>query len=159
MRRELAAVLAALSLTACASSRWAQAAAESRGRVVRPAVAYEMLRDNPDLVVLDVRTFDEYQAPAGHLERAISAPLADLPLLWTALDLRDEDTILLYGGADGAEQLEATRLLIRRGLRFVVQIDGGLESWISHGFAVVVEDAPLSPMRRLGGAAQSAAGD
>lgn len=152
MRRELAALLAvailpALTLTACSSSRKAASGAASRDRVVRPPVAFEMMRDNPALVVLDVRPFDDYQAPAGHLERALSVPLEDLPDLWGELDLHTEDTVLVYGGADGLGQAEASRMLIERGLRFVVEIEGGLEAWIEYGFAVVVDDAPQSPVR------------
>jgi rhodanese-related sulfurtransferase len=142
-----AAILPALSLTACSSSRKAGSGAVSRDRVVRAPVAYEMMRDNHALVVLDVRPFDDYQAPAGHLERALSAPLEDLPDLWAELDLHSKDTVLVYGGGDGLDQAEASRLLIERGLRFVVEIEGGLEAWVERGFAVVVDDAPLSPVR------------
>jgi rhodanese-related sulfurtransferase len=107
-----------------------------------------MLRDNPDLVVLDVRSFDEYVASDGHLERAVSAPVGDLAELWPALGLSNENTILVYDGDGSHRQLEAARLLVERGLRFVVQVEGGLEAWLDKGFAVLIEDAPLSPIRR-----------
>ena len=144
-RAALAAV-AVLTL-ACGTSRAPDDELGPRGRVVRPPVAHEMMRDNPELVVLDVRPFDEYQSPTGHLERAISAPLDQLPEYWALLDLRNEDTILLYGGPEGSYQSEAAQWLIERGQRFVIQIDGGIGEWTEQGFAVVVEDAPLSPVR------------
>jgi rhodanese-related sulfurtransferase len=154
MRRDGTAPLAlvaacALALGGCASSRKAETPFESRDRVVRPAVAYEMLRDSPELVVLDVRPFTDYEARAGHLERAVSAPLDDLLELSASLELRREDTILVYGGSDPLVQTEASRLLIEQGLRFVVEIEGGLDAWVEDGFPVVVEDAPLSPLRPL----------
>jgi rhodanese-related sulfurtransferase len=121
-----------------------------RYRVVRPGVAFEMLRDNPDLVVLDVRLFDEYVAPAGHLRRAVSTPLLELGSLWPLLDLSGEDTVLIYDGNGSVGQVRAAQYLIDRGLRFVVQIDGGFEAWLGKGFGVVVEDAPLSPIRPVG---------
>ncbi|MCZ6726944.1 MAG: rhodanese-like domain-containing protein [Acidobacteria bacterium] len=121
--------------------------ARPRYRMVNPGVGFEMLRDNPELVVLDVRLFDEYLAPAGHLERAVSAPLLELGYLWPLLDLSDQDTVLIYDGNGSVGQIQAAQFLIDRGLRFVVQIDGGFEAWLAKGFGVVVEDAPLSPIR------------
>ena len=125
----------------------AEGEARPRYRVVHPGVAFEMLRDNPELVVLDVRLFDEYVAPAGHLQRAVSTPLLELGYLWPLLDLSAEDTVMIYDGNGSVGQIQAAQYLIDRGLRFVVQIDGGLEAWLAKGFRVVVEDAPLSPIR------------
>jgi len=123
--------------------------AASSYRSVNPGVAFEMMADNPELVVLDLRSFAEYSGPTGHLERAVSTPVAELGSLWPVIDLSAEDTVLLYGGDGGEMQIEAARALIERGLRYVVQIEGGLEAWLADGFAVRVEDAPLSPRRPL----------
>ncbi len=105
-----------------------------------------MIRDNPELLILDVRPAEEYSSPAGHLSGAQSAPLAKLDESWAKLELSDEDTVLLYSGDGGRDQREAAVYLIDRGQRFVVQIDGGLEGWLDAGFPVVAED-PLSPTR------------
>lgn len=119
----------------------------NRYRTVQPGVAAAMMRDNPDLVVLDVRPFDEYSAPAGHLVRALSAPVTELEALWPDLGLTVDDTVLLYCGDGSRLQNEASSTLIAKGLRYVVQIEGGLEAWLADGFEVRVEDAPLSPAR------------
>ena len=141
-----AALLLGLATLACASAP--PGASGPRFRSVRAAVAYEMMRDSPQLAVLDVRPFDDYAAASGHLERAASVPLAELDFLWPLLDLSDEDTVLIYSGDGGELQAAAAQALIARGLRYVVQIQGGLEGWVEQGFAVVVEDAPISPARR-----------
>ena len=122
----------------------------SRYHSVRPGVAFEMLTDNPELVVLDVRSFADYSGPAGHLERAVSAPWDQLDTLWPLLELSREDTVLLYSRRGGDAQAAGSAILIARGLRYVVQIDGGLEDWSAEGFAVRIEDAPISPPRPPG---------
>lgn len=141
-----AALLAGLATLACASGGQ-RGESGQRFRTVRAGVAYEMLRDSPEMVVLDVRPFEEYIAPAGHLERAVSAPLSELETIWPLLDLNHEDTVLIYCGDGGQLQSEAAAALIARGLRYVVQIHGGLAGWADHGFSVVVEDAPISRAR------------
>jgi rhodanese-related sulfurtransferase len=140
------ALLLGLAVLACSSAP--PGASGPRFRAVRPPVAFEMMRDSPQLVVLDVRPFDEYAAPGGHLDRATSVPLAELDFLWPLLDLSAEDTVLIYSGDGGELQIAAAHALIARGLRYVVQIQGGLQAWVEQGFAVVAEDAPISRPRR-----------
>ncbi len=118
-----------------------------RRRALSPGVIFEMLRDNPDLVVLDVRPFADYVSETGHLKRAISLPAARLPRLWQALRLSRDETVLIYGDEESAHQEKAMRFLLDSGQRYVVQIEGGVEAWREGGFEVVIEDAPLSPVR------------
>lgn len=145
-----AACWVALVVLSTAGCGWGPTAeVRSQYRTVRPGVAFEMLRDNPGLVVLDVRSFSDYCAPGGHLVRAVSVPAVDLDALLPSLDLSSEDTVLIYG--DGSPlQTEVPAALTERGWRFVVQIDGGLDAWVAGGFAVQVEDAPISPLRPRG---------
>jgi rhodanese-related sulfurtransferase len=116
-------------------------------RALSPGVIFEMLRDNPDLIVLDVRPFSDYVSSTGHLERALSVPADRMEELWPALRLGAEETILVYGDEHGSHQAEAMRFLLASGQRYVVQIEGGVQAWREGGFEVVVEDAPLSPVR------------
>lgn len=143
--RPLSLLLAALAI-ACSGSR-PEPQAGRRFRQIRACIAWEMLSDNPDLIVLDVRPFTEYAAAQGHLGRAVSVPFASLDQAGAALEIDDDDTVLVYDGQGGERQQAAVLFLIERGQRYVVQIEGGLEGWLAGGFAVVVEDAPLSPVR------------
>lgn len=116
-------------------------------RALSPGVVFEMLRDTPELIVLDVRPFSRYVSSTGHLGRALSLPADRLEELWPALRLGREKTVLIYGDEDGSEQEDAMRFLLGAGQRYVVQIEGGVQAWGEGGFEVVVEDAPLSPVR------------
>src|SRR4051794_38999010 len=69
----LSAVCCLLSLSACRTvgvSRTSSGFAE-----VSPTVAAEMILDSNQVVVLDVRTPDQYRGPEGHIGGALSAPL------------------------------------------------------------------------------------
>ncbi|MDH3403349.1 MAG: rhodanese-like domain-containing protein [Acidobacteriota bacterium] len=137
----------AVACLACSGGRGEGGRAPGGHRAVAPGVVFELLRDNPDVLVLDVRPFSAYESATGHLERAVSLPAADLPRLWPALGLSREKTVVLYGDDGGPHQDAATQFLASAGQRYVVRIAGGLEAWRAGGFAVVVEDAPLSPVR------------
>ena len=47
-------------------------------RKVSPPVAFEILRDSPDVLILDLRTRQEYLGDTGHIYRARNIPLERL---------------------------------------------------------------------------------
>ncbi|RPH55091.1 hypothetical protein EHM82_05955, partial [bacterium] len=64
MKRRCLPLLLALALTSgCAAFR----ARQPEYRRLSPPVAYEMMRDNPDMLILDLRAPREFNGNTGHL--------------------------------------------------------------------------------------------
>jgi rhodanese-related sulfurtransferase len=103
---------------------------------ISPMVANEMLLDSNQVVVLDVRPTAAYRGPSGHIAGSLNAPFDTIERQLPELLPYTNNTVLVYGesGTDGAI---AAKLLSVAGFRNVVHIDGGLRSWISHGYRTV----------------------
>ena len=103
---------------------------------VEPPVAAEMILDSPQLVVLDVRSSDEYRGPAGHIAGSLSAPFDSIERHLPELLPYQNETVIVYGdtATDGAV---AAKLLTVAGFHNVVNIAGGLQGWIEHGYHTV----------------------
>ncbi len=93
---------------------------------VKPAVAYEMIKKDPDIVVLDVRTDQEYRQD-GHLKGAKLIPLQDLEERLGELEPYKKREILVYCRS-GHRSVKASRLLADRGFK-PLNIDGGIIGW------------------------------
>ncbi|HEX5759480.1 MAG TPA: rhodanese-like domain-containing protein [Thermoanaerobaculia bacterium] len=145
--RPLLAKLAALAALAALAGA-AAACRSGRGepppfRKVRPAVAYEILRDSPETLVLDLRTAEEFAGPEGHLERALNLPEARLA--WRLIEIssyRDQTLLVYCRDADCGE--EAMGVLVTSGFRDAFLIQGGFAAWVADGFDTVLagENAP-----------------
>jgi rhodanese-related sulfurtransferase len=131
----------------------------SRGKVdpyrkLSPAVAYELIRDNPEMLVLDLRKPEEYNGETGHLQRARNIPVDRLPYRLLEISAYREETFLVYCRADpcGAEGVAGLR---SSGFENVMLMDGGIEAWIRAGFKTVlpqgvagrVNQGPLMPLK------------
>lgn len=145
VRRLSAGMLAVLALAAAGCTLFRgrtpeEAVAFSR---VRPPVAFEMMRDNPGMPVLDLRTRYEFTGPAGHVRGAHNVPIDELPERLDDLRPLKDRTFLLYCGHDecGVEGLE---ILLRAGFEEAVLMDGGLDAWVMGGFGTVT--GPPMPM-------------
>lgn len=114
-------------------------------RVVRPAVAFELLRDAPETLILDVRAPAEYERPPGHLAGAINIPVAELDERLHDLGGWKRRTFLVYG--DDGSGVEAMELLTAHGFRYVVLIAGGVSAWREDGFGTVSGPHPSPPER------------
>lgn len=108
---------------------------------VQPAVAFEMLRDNPGLPVIDLRSSEEYGGSSGHVRGALSVPLSQLPDSLDDLESLRDRTFLIYCGSGdcGPRGLE---ILKKAGFGEVVLMAGGLEGWIERGFGTVTGPPP-----------------
>lgn len=111
-------------------------------RVVRPTIAFEMLHDDPELLVIDLRTRREFRGPKGHLNNAENIPLDALDEVLPGLGRFKESTILVYcrRGPCGAE---GARILRSHGFQFVNLMEGGIEAWTEAGFGTTHEDVPV----------------
>ena len=103
---------------------------------VSPQVAAEMILDSQQVVVLDVRPSDAYRGPEGHIAGALSAPFDTIERQLPELLPYQNQTVIVYGetSTDGAV---AAKLLAVAGFHNVVHVDGGLKSWIDHGYRTV----------------------
>jgi rhodanese-related sulfurtransferase len=110
---------------------------------VRPPVAFEMMRDNPGMPVIDLRTRYEFTGPAGHVRGAHNVPMEELPeRVDDLLPLKDR-TFLLYCGHDECGET-GLAMLLRAGFQEVLLMEGGLDAWVMGGFGTVT--GPPSPM-------------
>jgi rhodanese-related sulfurtransferase len=121
----------------------------SRGKVdpyrkLSPAVTYELIRDNPEMLVLDLRKPEEYNGETGHIRRARNIPVDRLVYRLLEIAAYREETFLVYCRADpcGAEGVVDLR---SSGFENVILMDGGIEAWIRAGFKTVLPLGIVSP--------------
>jgi rhodanese-related sulfurtransferase len=94
--------------------------------------ARAMIQSSPNLLIIDVRTPEEYVQ--GHLKGAINILLSDLPLRIAALDRNRP--ILVYCKT-GVRSAEASSFLVRAGFTHVYSMEGGITEWINSGYPTV----------------------
>ena len=98
--RLMAVLLPLVTLSACATEAPADtAAADSVKAVVRDLSAtevHQMIQENPEVLIIDVRTPVEYNAPGGHMPGAQLKPLQEIQT-WapTLASYRDQQIILV----------------------------------------------------------------
>ena len=146
------ALAALLLLSGCRSLRGRE---RPPYRKVTPAVAFEILRDSPDILVLDLRSLEAFRGDTGHLYRARNMPLDRLPYRLGELSVWREETFLVY--CDTAECAEeGMRILISSGFEDAILMDGGIDGWIAQGFKTFLPDSMAG--RRPGEASATADG-
>lgn len=103
---------------------------------VRPPVAFEMMRDNPDMPILDLRRREEFEGALGHIHRARNVPLEQLE--WRLSELGDlkETTFLVYC-REGACAERGMEILLEHGFDNVLVMEGGIDAWLDGGFGTV----------------------
>lgn len=104
---------------------------------ITPAEAYTLIQDNadnPDFIIIDVRTPDEYAQ--GHLENA------------TVIDYRSENFTIEISKLDrfkkyliycrtGGRSAGARDQMAALGFKDISNILGGITDWINQGFSVI----------------------
>lgn len=114
---------------------------------VRPKEAYDMINNDTNIVVLDVRTPAEYQSKTGHLwyneagqkKKAILIPVQELQSRLKELEPYKDKTVIAYcrtGNRSGV----AAQFLERMGYR-VFNLLGGIVQWQAEGLPVVHGDS------------------
>jgi len=93
------------------------------------------LRDEEDLVVLDVRPEEEYRA--GHLPGAVSVPVRELRRRLREIP-RDREIVAYCRGPFCAFAHEAVDVLRRKGFN-ARRLEDGLPEWAAAGLPVVAE--------------------
>lgn len=108
--------------------------------VLNPAEARELITHDTSIVVLDVRTPQEFSGETGHLAGAILIPIQELDKRIGELDPYKSKTILAYCRT-GHRSGQAQRLLKAHGFK-VLNMAGGILKWNEEKLPVVKEDHP-----------------
>ena len=104
---------------------------------VTPKEASAMLSSDTSIVLLDVRTPDEYRSETGHLPNAILMPIQELESRSAELEKVKEKTILVYCRS-GHRSLHAAEILSKRGYK-TINLEGGILQWRRDSLQVVRE--------------------
>ena len=104
------------------------------------AEADSLMAADSTILLLDVRTPDEFKSSTGHLPQAILIPVYELPDRLHELELFKDRTIVVYCRT-GRRSDRAAGLLNEQGFRAFNMI-GGMVQWNAEGRATVREDAP-----------------
>lgn len=94
--------------------------------------AKELIGNTTGLVILDVRTLDEFNS--GHIEGAICIPVTTLQGNISKLD--PQSYILVYCGV-GTRSAQASTILANNGFHHVYNMLGGLTAWKAANYTVV----------------------
>ncbi len=105
---------------------------------ISPAEVYEIITNDEDYVILDVRTQDEYNE--GHLDKALLIPVDDFQKV---ADILPEDKPIIVYCRSGARSRKAAEILVRNGFSQVYDM-GGILEWQEEGFPVIVEEGAVS---------------
>jgi rhodanese-related sulfurtransferase len=129
-------VAAALATQGCSTLR-RRAAERPPYRKVTPPIAYEIMRDAGNLMILDLRPRSAFHSDTGHIYRAYNLPAEQLPFRLVELTSFREDTFLVYCDTrECADQ--GMEVLVSSGFENAILIDGGIDGWIASGFPTVL---------------------
>jgi len=151
MRRALALLL--LSLVLLPGCRAFRNRERPPFRKVSPPIAFEILRDSPDVLILDLRTRKEFLGDTGHIYRARNIPLERLPDRMLEIAPFRDDTFLVYCREGDSCGEEGMAILVSSGFENAILVDGGIDGWIRFGFRTVLPASADETDGPAGGAA------
>ena len=143
----LAVLLAALS--GCATyRRWQKHSRETSPpyKIVLPQVAYEIIRDNSGILILDLRTPEEFMGATGHLPHAVNIQLANLPYRLVEIASYRSETLLVYCNTTACAEA-GMAVLLSSGFGDGILIDGGIDAWIRAGFRTFLPATEVGKVR------------
>jgi rhodanese-related sulfurtransferase len=100
---------------------------------VNVSEAKHMIESNPELVILDVRTLEEYES--GHVQNAVLIPVTELQDRIGELD-KEKET-LVYCRA-GRRSVTASEMLVANGFVSVYNMLGGITAWRDAGYWIEI---------------------
>lgn len=109
---------------------------------VSPPVAFEILRDSPDVLVVDLRSRQEFLGDTGHIYRARNIPLNRLAGRLAEIAPFQGDTFLVYCRGDDTCGEEGMAILVSSGFESAILIEGGIDGWIRYGFKTMLPGMP-----------------
>jgi phage shock protein E len=105
--------------------------------VIGAEEARELIARDSTVVLVDVRTAEEYRGPLGRLSGALHIPVDSLELALDRLAPLKGRRMVIYCRS-GRRSMNATAFLRRRGYD-AVNLEGGILRWRELNFPVVIE--------------------
>ena len=100
---------------------------------VNVSEAKQMIETNAELVILDVRTLEEYNE--GHIENAVLIPVSELE---SRLDELDKEKETLAYCKLGGRSATASQILVDHGFSSVYNMLGGITAWRNEGYWIEI---------------------
>lgn len=151
MKRSRALLVLLLVLTALAGcSLFRRKGDRPAYRKLTPPVAYEMMRDSPDMLIVDLRSSGAFNSETGHVRRSLNIPLERLPYRLLEISTFRDETFIVYCDTPACAE-EGMNILISSGFENAVLMDGGIDDWIKAGFKTVL---PSEAAGRAGAAGE-----
>lgn len=119
-------------------------------RKLTPPVAYEMMRDSPDMLIVDLRPAGAFNGETGHLRRALNIPLDRLPYRLLEISTFRDETFIVYCDTPACAE-EGMNILVSSGFENAVLMDGGIDEWIRGGFKTVLPSEAAGRAGTMGG--------
>lgn len=117
---------------------------------LKPEGARDLLANEPETIVLDVRMPSQFNGKDGHLKDAVNLPLIDLMgrIKQIKADLAEHaNSPVLVVCKNDQLSSRAARLLRKGGLNRVAVLSGGLKAWKKAGMPLEVTAAPAPEQR------------
>ena len=146
IRKLIVALLAILILAGCSAPASAPAAAPAAAQPAAteaPTIdvaslprdvdvqTTAALREQPDVMILDVREQDEWDA--GHIPGAVFMPMGQVPDRMSEIP---KDKTVIVQCRSGNRSSQVTDFLVQQGFTNVHNMSGGLNAWQSAGLPV-----------------------
>ena len=129
-------IVAVFATQGCAMMR-RRAAERPPYRKVSPPIAYEVIRDTPGILILDLRSPEAFHSDTGHIYRAYNMPADKLPFQLLELSSFRDETFLVYCDTQKCGE-DGMAVLVSSGFDNAILIDGGIEAWIAKGVRTVL---------------------
>ena len=129
MNRSPLFVAVVLLLCACGAA-WAQTTKPADVKQV-DVEKFDKMRQEKGVVVLDVRTPQEFQA--GHVPGAVNVDIANLEKFKKTVESLDKSKTYLVHCARGVRSARATKLMEPMGFANLYDYHGGFEEWKKSG--------------------------
>jgi membrane protein DedA with SNARE-associated domain/rhodanese-related sulfurtransferase len=114
-------------------------------RMARISVAdlYELIQAGAAPLIIDVRSITARELEPRWIPGALHVPLEDVARQLKELP-RDRDIILYCTCPSEASAARVAKILMNHGFKRVRPLLGGLDAWVSAGYAVITAEAPDS---------------
>jgi rhodanese-related sulfurtransferase len=107
-----------------------------RVRAIDPELLVQELRSGRRILIVDVRSTDEFRSAAGRIHGACSMPLHHLRARAAELGSHRSEAIVVVSGRGNAARRAAVELELL-GFTEVRALDGGMQRWTELGLPVV----------------------
>jgi len=96
---------------------------------------YEIIDNDEDYMILDVRTQEEFNE--GYIEGAVLIPVSELE---DRLNELPQDKPIIVYCKSGVRSSTAANLLVENGFIEIYNMTGGITDWINEGYPVIAEE-------------------